>query len=63
MTTGDNIGRVQSFRASTSDVIVDIAAVWDAKANTHIILWKWMQSAFENARYVLYGTERIFYDR
>ncbi|KAF9372339.1 hypothetical protein CPC16_002483, partial [Podila verticillata] len=61
MTTGDTIRRVQSFRTSNNDAIVDIATVWDLKANTHIILWKWIQSAFENPRYVLDGTERIFF--
>lgn len=42
----------QSFRASPDGPIVKINALWDPKANHHIVLWSRIQFAFKNLQSV-----------
>lgn len=51
----------QSFRSSTNDDIVDMDAHWDAKAQTHFVLWNQIECCFINPRFVRQGPKHIHF--
>lgn len=50
---------MQAFRSRSTGDIVDIPALVDPKTGNHIILWRDIQSVFENAKTVWNGKSLI----
>ncbi|KAG0050785.1 hypothetical protein BGZ83_004446 [Gryganskiella cystojenkinii] len=52
---------VQSLRSFSDGSIVEIDALWDTKVNSHVILWKQIEAAFDKPRFVRRGLKLVFF--